>query len=206
MHEANNPPNLCSGCVFWIKPTHRFSLGLGQSPDPCSMSSPCGFKMFENHWKLMVAKVNLLVSIASVNSKLLYSTVYSQCVLSPWRAVNPPLWWISRHGLLYLPCAHIQVCSCTLVLQFKWDFQPKPVSELSQLFSITLREDIPSSIWCLLHLHSHYLHSSLDNFGGYWFLCGFYCGCFAFVFVLLLMLFVFVVNIHIELTMRQTLF
>lgn len=185
MHEANNPPNLCSGCVFWIKPTHRFLLGLGQSPDPCAMSSPCGFKMFENHWKLMVAKVNLLVSISSVNSKLLYSTVYSRCVLSPWRAVNPPLWWISRHGLLYLPCAHIQVCSCTLVLQFKWDFQPKPVSEHSQLFSITLREDIPSSIWCLAP-PSQLLPSFIpQQFWGLlvsvWVLLWLFCFCFCFV-------------------------
>lgn len=185
MHEANNPPNLCSGCVFWIKPTHRFSLGLGQSPDPCSMSSPCGFKMFENHWKLMVAKVNLLVSISSVNSKLLYSTVYSQCVLSPWRAVNPPLWWISRHSLLYLPCAHIQVCSCTLVLQFKWDFQPKPVSELSQLFSTTLREDVPSSIWRLAPPSQPLPSFIPQQFWGLlvsvWVLLWLFCLCFCFV-------------------------
>ena len=178
--------------VLWIKPTHRFSLSMGQSSGTCLMSSVHGFKMFEKHWKLMASMVNLLVSTSGTNTKLLYSTDYSLVVLFPLGAVSPLLGWMRRHGVLSTsvrPHASAQWHPSASV----WMEFPALtfVAEHPQLPSRALTEHIPPSIWLLAppSQPSFVPH----RFGGGWFPCGFYCCCFAFVFVLLLKLFLLLI-------------
>ena len=68
---------MCALGVCWAEsqPTDFHYVWDSNQALICSVSSPRGFTMFEKHWKLMTCVVNLLVSISSVNSKLLYSMV-----------------------------------------------------------------------------------------------------------------------------------
>lgn len=109
-----------------------------------------------------------------------------------------------RHGALSASVGHMQVRSCTLVLQFEWNFQLKHLFQSIPSCLVEPRQSTPRLQFDFsLHLHS--LHSSLISFGGMGFCVGLlllFCLCFCFVVEV-----VFVANIqNIKLTTRQTQF
>lgn len=195
VHEANNPPNVCSRCVFWIKQPTDFSLGVGQSPGTCSMSSPHWFKMFEDtenswlqQWTCWSPFQVLILSCCT--------TVYSLFVLYHWEPTS--------HVWFQPSCAHNHMCSCTLGVQFKWVFQPKYTFQSIPIVQHTTEGAHPISnlTSCSTFTATAFIHplSVLRGVGFLWVLL--FCSCFCFVVDVVC----FFANTHIELTMSQTLF